>query len=245
MPPGRKPVKTKVENVRNRKKVYEFVLEEILKGRQAYVVCPLIEHSESERLSHVDSAEETYERLTKDTFSDIPCALIHGRMRSDEVMEKFRAGEIKLLVSTTVIEVGVDVPNATVMVVENAERFGLSQLHQLRGRVGRGAEKSYCFLISDSKASIAQMRLDLMESTNDGFVLAEEDLKLRGPGQFFGESQHGLPDLKVANVFRDLEILLLARNAAEEFVASGLDEESFRENLIAVYGDKFTQISQA
>ena len=244
MPPGRKPVKTSVKNIRSRNKVYEFVREEILKGRQAYVVCPLIEHSESEKLSHIDSAEETYERLSEGIFKGIPCALIHGRMRSDEVMEQFRAGEIKLLVSTTVIEVGVDVPNATVMVVENAERFGLSQLHQLRGRVGRGAEKSYCYLISDSKASIAQARLDLMESTNDGFVLAEEDLKLRGPGQFFGESQHGLPDLKVANVFRDIEILLEARNAAEELVDSGLDEESFRANLIAVYGEKFSQISQ-
>lgn len=245
MPPGRQPVETKVKNIRSRKKVYEFVREEILKGRQAYVVCPLIEHSESEKLSHVDSAEETYERLSEGIFSDIPCALIHGRMRSDEVMEKFRAGEIKLLVATTVIEVGVDVPNATVMVIENAERFGLSQLHQLRGRVGRGAEKSYCFLISDSKASIAQARLDLMESTNDGFVLAEEDLKLRGPGQFFGESQHGLPDLKVANVFRDVETLQEARTAAEEFVASGLDLEDFRANLIAVYGENFSQISQA
>lgn len=245
MPPGRKPVQTKVKNVRSRNKVYEFVREEILKGRQAYVVCPLIEHSESEKLSHIDSAEETYERLSKGIFKDIPCALIHGRMRSDEVMENFRVGEIKLLVSTTVIEVGVDVPNSTVMVVENAERFGLSQLHQLRGRVGRGAEKSYCFLISDSTTSISKARLNLMESTNDGFVLAEEDLKLRGPGQFFGESQHGLPDLKVANVFRDVETLQEARTAAEKFVAAGLNLEDFRANLVAVYGEKFSQISQA
>ncbi len=245
MPPGRKPIKTTVKNIRSRNKVYEFVRDEILSGRQAYVVCPLIEHSDFEKLSHIDSAEEIYERLSGGIFSDIPCALIHGRMKSDEIMEKFRAGEIKLLVSTTVIEVGVDVPNATVMVIENAELFGLSQLHQLRGRVGRGAEKSYCILISDSRASVAKSRLDLMESTSDGFVLAEEDLKIRGPGQFFGESQHGLPDLKIANVFRDVETLLEARNAAENFIANDSAAANFRANLVTAYGDRFRQINQA
>ena len=163
----------------------------------------------------------------------------------DEVMEKFRSGETKLLVATTVIEIGVDVPNASVMVVEHAERFGLAQLHQLRGRVGRGADKSYCVLISDSKANVAKARLETMEKTTDGFKLAEEDLKLRGPGQFFGEAQHGLPDLKIANVFRDFDILIQARDAAEKFMTDDENLKYFanlRENLALAYGDKFNQI---
>ncbi len=160
-------------------------------------------------------------------------------------MEKFRDGVTKLLVSTTVIEVGVDVPNASVMVVEYAERFGLAQLHQLRGRVGRGAAKSYCILISDSKTNIAKARLETMETTSDGFKLAEVDLKLRGPGQFFGEAQHGLPDLKIADVFRDLELLIQARDAAEKFVTDDDNLNYFanlRQNLALAYGDKFNQI---
>lgn len=251
MPPGRKPIQTKVDSVRNRHRIYEFVRKEILSGRQAYVVCPLIERSESERLSYIDPVEEMYELLSNGIFSDIPCAMIHGKIKpkeKDAIMERFRLGEVRLLVSTTVIEVGVDVPNATVMVVEYAERFGLSQLHQLRGRVGRGAEKSYCILISDSKASAAQARLDLMESNSDGFKLAEEDLQLRGPGQFFGEAQHGLPDLKIANVFRDVETLYAARDAAEKFITDDADLKYFaelRNNLALTYGDKFRQINDA
>lgn len=249
LPPGRKPIKTEAKNIRSRKKIYEFVRSEILAGRQAYVVCPLIERSESERLADIEPAEEIFDTLSNGIFRDIPCALLHGRMKprdKDEIMEKFRDGETKLLVSTTVIEVGVDVPNASVMVVEHAERFGLAQLHQLRGRVGRGSEKSYCILISDSKANIAKARLEILETTNDGFKLAEEDLKLRGPGQFFGEAQHGLPDLKIADVFRDLDILLQARDAAEKFITD--DENlnyfaSLRKNLAIAYGDKFNQIT--
>ncbi len=251
LPPGRKPVKTVVKNIRSRKSVYEFVKAEIERGRQAYVVCPLIERSESEKLNYIDPAEEIFEKLSRGVFQDIPCALIHGKLKpadKDEIMTRFRDGEIKLLVSTTVIEVGVDVPNATVMVIENAERFGLSQLHQLRGRVGRGSEKSHCILISNSKQGDAKARLDLMASTNDGFELAEEDLKIRGPGEFFGESQHGLPDLKVANVFRDLQTLIEARNAAEKFITNSADLDYFnrlRQNLALAYGDKFSQINQA
>ncbi len=248
LPPGRKPIKTEAKNIRGRKKVYEFVRAEILAGRQAYVVCPLIEHSESEQLADIESAEEIFEMLSAGIFKGIPCALLHGKMKprdKDEIMEKFRDGETKLLVSTTVIEVGVDVPNASVMVIEHAERFGLAQLHQLRGRVGRGAAKSYCILISDSKADIAKERLEILESTSDGFKLAEEDLKLRGPGQFFGEAQHGLPDLKIADVFRDLDILIQARDAAEKFITDDNNLAYFanlRQNLALAYGDKFSQI---
>ena len=248
LPPGRKPIKTFAKNMRNRKKIYDFVRKEILAGRQAYVVCPLIERSESEMFADIEPAEEIFDTLSNGIFSDIPCALLHGKMKprdKDEIMEKFRDGETKLLVSTTVIEVGVDVPNASVMVVEHAERFGLAQLHQLRGRVGRGSEKSYCILISDSKSNKAKTRLEAMETTQDGFKLAEEDLNLRGPGQFFGEAQHGLPDLKIANIFRDLELLIQARDAAENFVNDAENIDYFpvlNERLALAYGDKFKQI---
>ena len=249
LPPGRKPIKTESKSIRSRKKVYEFVRTEILAGRQAYVVCPLIERSESEMLANIEPAEEIFDMLSNGIFRYIPCGLLHGKMKprdKEDIMEKFHSGETKLLVSTTVIEVGVDVPNASVMVVEHAERFGLAQLHQLRGRVGRGAAKSYCILISDSKANVAKARLETMEATNDGFKLAEVDLKLRGPGQFFGEAQHGLPDLKIADVFRDVEILIQARDAAEKFITDDENLNYFaglRENLALAYGDKFGQIT--
>ena len=251
LPPGRKPIKTSVKTLRSRKKVYEFVREEILDGRQAYVVCPLIERSESETLADIEPAEEVFDMLSRGIFADVNCALIHGKMKprdKDDVMERFRDGEIKLLVATTVIEVGVDVPNATVMVVEHAERFGLAQLHQLRGRVGRGAKKSYCILLADMKADLAKVRLEAMETTSDGFKLAEQDLKLRGPGQFFGEAQHGLPDLKIADVFRDVDILVQARDAAQEFIDDDANLNYFanlRTNIAMTYGDKFNQITEA
>ncbi len=251
LPPGRKPIETQAVTTRSRKKIYDFVRAEILAGRQAYVVCPLIGRSESERLADIESAEEIFDTLSNGIFRDIPCALLHGKMKpsdKDDIMEQFHDGAIKLLVSTTVIEVGVDVPNASVMVIEHAERFGLAQLHQLRGRVGRGAAKSYCILISDTKADVARSRLDVLESTNDGFKLAEEDLKLRGPGQFFGEAQHGLPDLKIADVFRDIEILIQARDAAENFITDDDNLNYFaslRQNLAVAYGDKFNQITEA
>ena len=251
LPPGRKPIKTTVKTMRSRKKVYEFVRAEIMAGRQAYVVCPLIERSESEQLADIEPAEETFETLSRGIFRDVPCALLHGRMNprdKEAIMEKFRDGETKLLVATTVIEEGVDVPNACVMVIEHAERFGLAQLHQLRGRVGRGSEESYCILLSDSKASAAQVRLETMETTNDGFKLAEEDLKLRGPGQFFGEAQHGLPDLKIADVFRDIDLLIQARDAAQIFIDDDANLNYFanlRTNIALAFGDKFSQITEA
>ena len=247
LPPGRKPIKTYLQTPKTREKVYEFVFEEIIHGRQAYVVCPLIERSESELLNKIDPAVEIYERLSKGRFKSVNCGLIHGKLKSkekDEIMEKFRLGEIKLLISTTVIEVGVDVPNATVMVIENAERYGLAQLHQLRGRVGRGSKNSYCILISDEKKE----RLRAMEKNTDGFKLAEIDLKLRGPGEFFGETQHGLPDLKIADVFRDVEVLVAASEAAEKFVKTESDLKYYtnlRKNLAIAYGEKFKQITES
>lgn len=216
LPPGRKPVRTFVRTPERRELIYQFMRQQIEEGRQGYVVCPLVEMKDDIDLP---SAQEVYEELSSGIFYGIPCGLVHGKMKpkeKDAVMEEFHAGRIKLLVATTVIEVGVNVPNASMMVIENAERFGLAQLHQLRGRIGRGEYASYCVLVTGSRTDNAKERMHIMESTSDGFVLAEEDLKLRGPGQFFGTMQHGLPDLKVANVLEDIDILLRAREAAIE-----------------------------
>ena len=214
LPPSRKPVKTVLFNTSQRQRVFGFIKKEIAAGRQAYIVCPLVEEGE---LDDVVSAEEYAAELMLKQFSAIPVGVVHGQMKSDEkeaVMSKFASGELKLLVATTVIEVGVDVPNASVMVIENAERFGLSQLHQLRGRVGRGSTQSYCVLISDHHNEQTKQRLEVMCSTNDGFKIADEDLRMRGPGDFFGSRQHGLPQLAIAD-FADTKSLELSQKIVD------------------------------
>ena len=218
LPPGRKPIRTHWKYTSDRGRVYEAARKLVDEGRQVYVVCPLIE--ESEKLQ-ARAATELAEHLQANVFPDLRLGLLHGQIKTQEkedVVRRFRAGEIDVLVSTTVIEVGVDVSNATVMIVEDAERFGLAQLHQLRGRVGRGDRQAYCILIGDGATEEAQQRLRVLTETNDGFVIAEEDLKLRGPGEFYGTKQSGMPALKIANVFRDVPILELARKEAFQLV---------------------------
>jgi ATP-dependent DNA helicase RecG len=224
MPPGRPPVETRWTTDEHLPGVWEFVRRQAAAGRQAYIVYPVIEESKQE----LKAAIIEYERLSKKVFTGERLGLLHGRMRSEEkeeVMERFRRGEIQVLVSTTVIEVGVDVPNATVMVIEHAERFGLAQLHQLRGRIGRGSGRSHCILVAPKKlagdtAAQAQVRLETMVRTTDGFEIAEIDLKLRGPGEFFGTRQHGEPGFQVANPLRDRELLELARREAFALLAA-------------------------
>jgi ATP-dependent DNA helicase RecG len=221
MPPGRTPIVTKVfaDNADDRKKVKQMLTQELKAGRQVYIVYPLVE--ESEKLDLRD-ATRRYEYLRDQVFPRFSVGLLHGRMKPEEkerVMHGFVGGEITILVSTTVVEVGVDVPNASVMVIEHAERFGLSQLHQLRGRVGRGAEQSYCVLLaSDERTEVARERLGIMEETNDGFKIAEKDLEIRGPGEVMGTRQAGLPEFRIANLVRDLDILQAARKEVEVYV---------------------------
>lgn len=223
MPPGRQEILTRWLKQAERERAYGFIRRQVQEGRQAYMIFPLVE--ESDKLDDVKAATAEFERLQQEVFPDLRLGLLHGRMNSAEketAMRQFYAHETDVLISTTVVEVGVDVPNATVMVIEGANRFGLAQLHQLRGRVGRGAHKSYCILISDSTSADAIERLTALEDTNDGFVLAEKDLELRGPGEFFGRRQSGMPELQMALLF-DQELLQSARDEAINLVEQDAD----------------------
>ncbi|WP_123054106.1 ATP-dependent DNA helicase RecG [Clostridium sp. JN-1] len=220
LPPGRQKIETYYVNKVNKDKAYNFVLSEVEKGRQAYVVCPLVQENET---LGITSAEELFKELKEKYFKNICIKVLHGKMspkEKEQVMEEFKEGLIKVLISTTVIEVGINVPNATVMVVENAERFGLSQLHQLRGRVGRGKYKSYCILITDVKNDIIRRRMEIMESSNDGFFIAEQDLKIRGGGEVFGFKQHGEDTFLLSDVVEDMGIFKFANLEAKKLIIS-------------------------
>jgi ATP-dependent DNA helicase RecG len=227
LPPGRRKILTKHFTADQIELAWSAVRREIDLGRQAYVVYPVIEESETQAMK---AAQQMHEHLSREVFPDVAVGLLHGRLGSGEkeaAMEAFKNGRTKILVSTTVIEVGVDVANATMMVIEQAERFGLSQLHQLRGRVGRGAEQSYCMLITEKMGDTAKERIRTLVDSQDGFQIAEMDLKLRGPGEFFGTKQSGLPSLRIANILRDPDILAHARNEARAFVEHPPSEEAF------------------
>ncbi len=243
LPPGRKPIKTYSVTETMRDRINNFIREKVLEGRQVYIVCPLVEESEEiEAKSAVVTAEEISNRV----FKDLKVGIIHGKMKAAEketIMKSFVSGEISILVSTTIIEVGVNVPNATLMVIENAERFGLAQLHQLRGRVGRGAEQSYCVLFNQSKSQVSRERMKIMSTSNDGFVISEKDLEIRGPGDFFGTKQHGLPELKIANLYKDIEVLKLAQESAKDLLNKdpGFERNTrIKQYLSDYFGDKVT-----
>jgi len=235
MPPGRQEIETHIIDERHRKRAYTFVEKLIAEGRQVYIICPMVEDDTLEtgesgdRDDGLKSVKKYYETLSKEIFPTLKIELVHGKMptkKKDAAMAAFASGEADILVATTVVEVGVDVPNAALIIIENADRFGLSQLHQLRGRVGRGKHESYCVLFRTSSNTDAlnisgsnqSERLEVMKSTNDGFKIAEEDLKLRGPGDFFGSRQHGLPELRIANFATDINVLHQAQNAAENLL---------------------------
>ncbi len=236
-PPGRKDVKTIVKKRENAYQVYDFVYQMAkTKKMQSYFVYPLIEESEALDL---ENATDSYKNLSSSVFKDLKTALVHGKMKpdeKDEIMNKFKNGEIDILFSTTVIEVGVDVPNANIMVIENAERFGLSALHQLRGRIGRGDTQGYCFLIVEKlKGENSYKRIMIMNKTNDGFKISEKDLEIRGPGEFLGTKQSGLPDFRIADIMRDKEVMELARKEAKEVIINGnyqlLDQKEWQQRF--------------
>lgn len=217
LPPGRKPVETCVVNDSYNQRVYNFLKKQINEGRQVYVVCPLVEENEDLDLNSVEKLYEEY----KKEFNGYNVAILHGKMKNkekDSIMQEFKANKINILISTTVIEVGISVPNATVMVIENSDRFGLAALHQLRGRVGRGSASSYCILKSNNKSAIARQRLDIMRRSNDGFEIAQKDLELRGPGDFFGVRQSGMPEFKLANLLTDTKILESTQEAVKTLI---------------------------
>jgi len=242
LPPGRQPIQTFAVGENYRPRIFDFIKKNIQKGRQAYIVCPLVEESD---LLSAKSVIEYAENVSKKELKGFSIDVLYGSMKQkekDAVMERFKAGEIQVLISTTVIEVGVDVPNASVMVIENAERFGLSQLHQLRGRIGRGPFESFCVLVCTTNGEIARERMKVMCDTNDGFVISEKDLKLRGPGEFFGVRQHGLPELKIADLAGDIDIMSIAQSAAKEIISADANlsmpqNRPLRNHLINKFND--------
>jgi ATP-dependent DNA helicase RecG len=234
LPPGRKPVKTVHRTDKNRLEVFKFLKDEITKGRQAYIVYPLIE--ESSKLDYKDLMDG-YESITRDFPRDLyQISILHGRMKSDDKvfeMNRFKSGKTQIMISTTVIEVGVNIPNASVMIIESSEKFGLSQLHQLRGRVGRGSENSYCILMSSNKLSTdAKKRIKTMTSTNDGFKVAEVDMEIRGPGNLLGTQQSGLLNFKIGNIIQDKEILEYANNDVKNILSKDPKLLSIENKLI-------------
>lgn len=244
LPPGRQTVDTYRVGTSYRPRIYKFIEKHIAAGLQAYIVCPLVEEGELD----LAPAEEYCKRLQNGVFHHRRVGLLHGKMKpkeKDKIMRAFSAGEIDILVSTVVVEVGVDVPNAAVMVIENAERFGLSQLHQLRGRVGRGTAKSTCILVSDAQNDEAKARFDILCETNDGFKIADADLKLRGPGDFFGKRQHGLPALRLADILRDTELLLTVQREAVEFLKTDAALENPEHAAIKRQLDKMFAATQS
>ena len=244
LPPGRQPIETIAIEHKRRNEAYEnLVRNEVEKGRQVYVVCPLVDESEK---IEATAAVELVEELKREFFSDLRVGLLHGKMRpseKDAIMEDFKNKNLDILVSTTVIEVGVNVPNATLMIIENAERFGLAQLHQLRGRVGRGKHKSYCILIYNSKTEVCRERMAIMEETTDGFKISQKDLEIRGPGEFFGTRQHGLPELKVANIFKHIKILKQAQLEARYIIGQDVklqhkDNKKLKEEILYKFSER-------
>ncbi|MCX8074464.1 MAG: ATP-dependent DNA helicase RecG [Clostridia bacterium] len=247
LPPGRKLIKTYAVDKSYEHRINEFIKKQISEGRQAYVVCPLVEENEE---LNMQSVIELANRYKENEFKDLKVEFLHGKMKNkekDAIMTKFKEGEINILVSTTVIEVGVNVPNATIMIIENADRFGLAALHQLRGRVGRGQHQSYCILKSNNKSTQALERLKIMEKSNSGFEIAEKDLELRGPGDFFGIRQHGLPEFKLANLLKDVNILKMAGQASKELIANDknlekIENKKIREELFNKFGEQLRNI---
>ena len=242
LPPNRKKIETYAVTRRLEDRVNNFIKKQIEEGRQAYVVCPLVEDNEEINAKSVQTLAEKYKT---EIFPEFRVEILHGKMRpkeKDEIMEKFKQREIQILVSTTVIEVGVNVPNASVMVVENAERFGLAQLHQLRGRVGRGEYQSYCILKYQGNSDVIRQRMQVMQDTNDGFIISEKDLELRGSGEFFGTKQHGIPEFKIANLFTDMPILKEVQEIVSKIIEDDPKLEKPNNQLLAkMVEQKFAQ----
>ena len=241
LPPNRKKIDTFVVTKELEERLNGFIAKQIDEGRQCYIVCPLVEENEEMDLKSVIELEEKYKN---EVFSNYTVAYLHGKMKAkekDEIMEQFKNGKIQILIATTVIEVGVNVPNASIMIVENAERFGLAQLHQLRGRVGRGEYQSYCILKFNGNGEIVRQRMKVMCDTNDGFVISEKDLELRGAGDFFGTEQHGIPEFKIANLFEDMGVLKKVQGIAIKIMADDpLLEKEKNKKLNELVKEKFS-----